>query len=110
MELLPVVLDPRSAPWFCLRCRHSWWAAELSETARKQFRPSVRDFGFGEPLAQLQRDVTAEVDEAIARGTSCREDMLELVPLVGVARMANDPRIAEEFRPKVKAELARKGG
>lgn len=110
LTLLPVVLRPDSAPWYCVGCRYSYWAAELSEAARKQYRPAVRDFGYGEPLEQLQRDVEAEIAEAVIRGTSCREDQIELLPLVGLQRLADDPRVHESFRAKVTPELIRKGG
>ena len=110
LTLLPVVLGPDSAPWFCVGCRTSYWAAELSETARKQYRPAVRDFGYGAPLEQLQRDVEAEIAEAVIRGTSCREDQIGLLPMAGLQRLVDDPRIHGSFRPLVTAELTRKGG
>lgn len=106
--LLPIVLDPHSAPWWCLRCRHQYWVAELTEDARKLFRPSVEDFGYGAPLQLLQDLVAREHDEAIARGTSCREDQLAYIPYVGLQRMKHDPRIHPDFRAKVDLEAARK--
>jgi hypothetical protein len=109
-ELLPVALDSTVPPWFCMRCRHSWWVTQLSEDARKQFRPAVEDFGYGPELEALEALVATEKQEAETRGTSCREDQIELLQAPTLRWMALDPKIHEDFKASVKPELARKGG
>lgn len=106
--LYPVSFTPESAPWLCVICAHSWWAAELSETARKIFRPALCDFGIGEPLATLQEAVLAERDEARARGTSVRSDQLQLLPLYVLKQMPK--RTTKVFGKLLKLEITRKGG
>jgi hypothetical protein len=106
--LYPVVLDPKSAPWLCIRDRYSWWAAELSEKARKQFRKATFDFGWGEQLDWLNAEIQDEMKLAEVRGTSCREDMIELVPLAGLQRMESDPGIHLDFKKLVSVERVRK--
>jgi hypothetical protein len=103
--LYPNAFTPESAPWLCSICKHSWWAAELSEKARKQFRPNLCDFGYGQLLEDLQNEVLAERDEARIRGTSVRLDQLQLLPAIGLKQL---PQVGK-FGDYVKLEIKRKG-
>lgn len=106
-QLYPIAYTPEAAPWLCVICSHSWWAAELSEEARKQFRPAFCDFGFGLAVEPLQLKVMAERDEARARKTSVRSDQIQLLPLVVLQHL---PQADDEFGSMVKLEITRKGG
>lgn len=105
--LYPAVFTPDSAPWICVICHHAWWATELSEEARKQFRPALCDFGYGMKLVELQEKVLAEREAARARGTSVRSDQVQLLPLHLLQRLPQDEG---EFGDFVKIEITRKGG
>lgn len=106
--LYPAAFTPESAPWFCSICHYSWWAAELTEDARKQFRPALCDFGVGPKLLELQEKVLAEREEARARGTSVRHDQVQLMPLYILKQLPGPT--TESFSQIVKIEIARKGG
>lgn len=43
----PEIADhtPQVAPWLCTGERLGFWNAELTPTARKLYRPHLRDFG-----------------------------------------------------------------
>ena len=107
MALYPIVLDPDSAPWFCARCRRSWWVAELREHAA--YQPMRDDFGFGEGQWAIDRAVETERQEAHARGSSCRPDHLSLLSTqldwLQAAQSVLDP----EFHSQVVREAIRKG-
>lgn len=105
-QLYPIAYSPESAPWVCVICGHAWWVSELSEAARKQFRPFFCDFGFGTQLEPLEQLVTAEREEARARGTSVRSDQIQSLPLAILQRLP----IEGEFGDLVKLEITRKGG
>lgn len=105
--LYPIAFTPESAPWVCVVCSNAWWAAELSEEARKRFRPAVCDFGIGPGLLELQAKVLQEREEARARGTSVRHDQVQLLPLYVLQRL---PQEEGEFGDLVKREIARKAG
>ena len=105
--LYPVVLDPASAPWVCVICRHGWWVAELVESARVHFRPAFCDFGFRDPARQITADVIDERMVAHERNTSCRSDQLALVPLSGLQIITTTDAA---FEALVQAEIIRKGG
>lgn len=104
--LYPVAYDPDSAPWLCVICAHSWWAAELTEEARKRFRPAYCDFGVGLPLLELQAQVELERDEARMRKTSVRFDQVQLLPLSILKHLPQEG----EFGDLVRLEITRKGG
>jgi hypothetical protein len=106
--LYPIAFTPESAPWVCVICSHAWWAAELSETARKQFRPSFCDFGWGAALEPLQALVEQEREAARARGTSVRSDQLQSLPLSILQRLPGPT--TEGFGELLKLEITRKGG
>lgn len=72
--LAPVILDPETAPWLCNHCALGFWSAELSNAARKDWRPKERDFGFN--ARELRAACLRERTEARQRGTSLREDMV----------------------------------
>ncbi len=107
--LYPVFFMPESAPWLCTICHHSWWATELSEQARKMFRPALCDFGINYDLVDtLHKAVFMERDNARARGTSVRTDQLQLLPLHILQRL---PRpTMESFGEMIQLEITRKGG
>lgn len=106
--LYPVFFTAESAPWLCVVCSHSWWAAELSEKARIRFRPALCDFGLGAELLELQNLVLHEREAARARGSSVRSDQLQLLPLYILQRL---PRpTTEGFGELLRLEIARKGG
>lgn len=105
--LYPIAYTPDSAPWLCIICGHSWWASELTEKARKQFRPAFCDYGFGPALEPLEAAVVAEREEARARKTSVRSDQVQSLPLP-ILRLL--PKSGDEFGAMVEAEIARKGG
>jgi hypothetical protein len=102
--LYPIALDPESAPWVCVICNHSWWAVELSEESRKQFRANLCDFGFGPHLQILRDKVLVERGEARRRGTSIRLDQVQLLPLSALKRVSSEG----EFGAFVKEEITRK--
>lgn len=105
--LYPAVFTPESAPWVCVICHYAWWAAELSEEARKRFRPALCDFGIGPGLHELQEKVLAERDEARTHGTSVRSDQVQLLPLQQLKQIPPQPNA---FGDLVKIEITRKGG
>lgn len=104
-QLYPIAFTPDSAPWVCIICSHSWWATELSEDARKQFRPSFCDFGFGPVFEALHEKVLAEREEARARKTSARSDQIQSLPLPVLRHL---PQGDDEFGALVKREITRK--
>jgi hypothetical protein len=105
-RLYPIAFTPDSAPWICVICSHAWWVAELSEEARKRFRPAMCDFGFGPGLEELQEKVKLEREEARARDTSVRSDQIQLLPLYVLQRLSREGRFGE----LVQLEITRKGG
>lgn len=105
--LYPAVFTPESAPWVCVICHNAWWAAELTEEARKRFRPALCDFGIGPGLLELQQQVLEERDQARAHGTSVRSDQIQLLPLPVLQRL----QLQEDaFGDAVRNEISRKGG
>ena len=58
-ELTEVTLGGDHPPFVCTTCHIAFWAAELSNLARDNWRPSHRDFGHGEHVALIRsaRDV-----------------------------------------------------
>lgn len=86
-QLQPVALGPQHAPWACITCRHGYFVAELTASARAAFRPRQFDFGFGKPAQKIAIAVEAELSEALTRGTSLREDQLGLVALSVLSAM-----------------------
>jgi hypothetical protein len=108
-HLYPAFFTPESAPWLCSICHNAWWAAELSEGARKMFRPALCDFGINfTMLDSLQNVVLRERDEARARGTSVRSDQLQLLPLDILQHLPGPT--TEIFGELLKLEITRKGG
>jgi hypothetical protein len=107
MGLYPIVLDPDSAPWFCARCRRSWWVAELREHAA--YQPTRDDFGFGEGQWAIDRAVETERQEAHARGSSCRPDQLSLLSTQLEWLQAAQSVLDPEFHSQVVREATRKG-
>jgi hypothetical protein len=106
--LYPAFFTSESAPWLCVICHNSWWASELSEAARKQFRSALCDFGFGQSLLELHDLVLQERESARARGTSVRVDQLQLLPLHILQRLPGPT--TKEFGELLKLEISRKGG
>lgn len=106
-HLYPNAFTPESAPWVCVICNHSWWAAELSAASRARFRPALCDFGVGPGLLELQDAVLQERDEARTRGTSVRFDQVQSLPLYVLHRL---PQRDDDFGALVKREITRKGG
>ena len=74
-QLSPHVGLPQNAPWLCINCRHGWWVAELSASARQRFRPAARDFGHDGTVAS---SVAVERAAAIERGNSVHPSMTNL--------------------------------
>lgn len=106
-QLYPIAFTPESAPWACSICHYAWWASELTEEARKIFRPFYADFGFGPKTVELQEKVQAEREEARVRGTSVRMDQLQLLPANILRRL---PESETDFGDFLKLEITRKGG
>ena len=108
-HLYPAFFTPESAPWLCSICHNAWWASELTEQARKLFRPALCDFGIDYGLRDtLEKTVITERDDARARGTSVRSDQLQLLPLSILQRI---PRpTTEGFGGLLQLEITRKGG
>lgn len=107
--LYPVVLDPESAPWLCVICRRSWWVAELLENVRPLFRRLEGDFGFNDGARTIARNVEKEREDARLRGSSCRPDMVALVPLEGLKRLSTRT-LRADLRSALRAELKRREG
>jgi hypothetical protein len=104
--LYPVAYTPESAPWTCTICHQAWWVAELSEEARRRFRPAYCDFGHGPELEALQKLVLEERDEARIRKTSVRSDQIQLLPVFVLKRLPQD----NELGDLIKLEITSKGG
>lgn len=106
-QLAPVALDPQTAPWLCAGCHRGYWAPELSTRAREAFRHGHDDWGIARP-EWLRLAVTAERDEAEARGTSLREDQFVHAPRELLA--ATSKRVRGPFAEAIAAHLAQSEG
>lgn len=104
--LYPVVLDPTVAPWVCVICNHAWWVAEIL-AAPAQWRPATQDFGTGTLLATLQQAVLTERQAAEQRGSSCRVDQLQMIPLPGLLYLSQ-LKLDPAFMSQVETEIQRK--
>ncbi len=78
-SLSAVALDPLTAPWLCSGCARGYWTSELTTSARALFRPQHHDFGFTSESLAIQAQVAIEIEQALGRGTSLRDDQLHTV-------------------------------
>lgn len=97
-EMEVVVLGPQCAPWVCRMCARGFWVSELTDAARKMYRPQSHDWGFGEEAVQLRQQVTMEVVDAMMRGTSLRPDLLPLVPRSAIVALIRQGGVGPAFR------------
>lgn len=109
-SLVPVALDPQSAPWMCPSaggCGRGWWAREIAPDAASAWRSAQHDFGFGVFAQTLRRDVKAEHAAAHERGVSVREDQLPLLDPAALAALLAvwGPRVDAAFLALVQAAV-----
>jgi hypothetical protein len=100
-----VVLDPQCTPWVCRMCARGFWTSELTNAARKMYRPQYHDWGFGPEAVQLRQQVTMEVVDAMMRGTSLRPDLLPRVPRHTIEALV--PQVRPAFRELLKQYVAK---
>lgn len=109
-QLAPLAADPDTAPWLCPTFHEGvrgFWTAQLNPKARKLWRAAQHDHGFGPEAQAILTAIATERGKAAQRGTSLREDQLQLThpdALKGIK--TNDAK----FAALVTHALALRGG
>lgn len=106
-QLVPVALDPQTAPWLCETSMLGFWATDLSPANRAHW--GKRGFTLGHHTALMHSARQDERLTAEANGISLREDQLGSATLATLRSALLSPTIAPSFAAQIKTQITNMG-
>ena len=107
--LVPNIDRPEIPPWRCDECHHSYWVAELTQSARDAYRRPQRDYGHlgSKTHKAVRAAVLAELEQACRRGVSLRREQIGLLrPRTIESLLKRGHRLDPEFEAQMRAQLS----